>query len=166
MQNPFETTIERVLGHEGGYVNNPKDKGGETNWGITIAVARANGYAGDMRVLSREQAIEIYRSAFWQRNQCDELPPALAFQYFDACVNHGGANAAKMLQRACGVVADGVVGKMTLSAVQTQPEKEIALKFNAERLRFYTDIATFSTFGKGWTRRVADNLVYLAMDFA
>lgn len=160
----FETAIERVLGHEGGYSNHPADKGGATNWGITQATARANGYMGDMRVLSRQQAIEIYRVVFWQRYRCDALPPALAYQYFDACVNHGANNASKMLQRACGVVADGVVGKQTLDAVARQSDRDLVLKFNAERLRFYTSLGNFGTFAKGWTRRVADNLVYAAMD--
>lgn len=164
MSDQFILFINRVLGHEGGYNNHPADKGGETNWGITIATARANGYTGDMRFLSREQAIEIYRKAFWERYQCDKLPSALAFQYFDACVNHGAAHAAKFLQRACGVIADGVIGEQTLTAVARQSDRDLVLKFNAERTRFYTQLPTFGTFGKGWMRRQADNLIYAAMD--
>lgn len=164
MSDQFNQYIERILAHEGGYSNHPRDKGGETNWGITHATARANGFTGDMRFLSREQAIEIYRKAFWERYHADKLPSALAFQYFDACVNHGAAHAAKFLQRACGVVADGVVGEQTLAAVSRQLERDLVFKFNAERTRFYTQLSTFSTFGKGWMRRVADNLVYAAMD--
>lgn len=164
MSDQFILFINRVLGHEGGYNNHPADKGGETNWGITIATARANGYTGDMRFLSREQAIEIYSKAFWERYQCDKLPSALAFQYFDACVNHGAAHAAKFLQRACGVIADGVIGEQTLTAVARQSDRDLVLKFNAERTRFYTQLPTFGTFGKGWMRRQADNLIYAAMD--
>ena len=164
MSDQFILFINRVLGHEGGYNNHPADKGGETNWGITIATARANGYTGDMRFLSREQAIEIYSKAFWERYQCDKLPSALAFQYFDACVNHGAAHAAKFLQRACGVIADGVIGEQTLTAVARQSDRDLVLKFNAERTRFYTQLPTFGTFGKGWMRRQADNLMYAAMD--
>ena len=164
MADRFLTFIERVLGHEGGYSNHPADKGGETNWGITIATARANGYTGDMRFLSREQAIEIYRKAFWERYQCDKLPSALAFQYFDACVNHGAAHAAKFLQRACGAVADGMVGEQTLAAVSRQSDRNLTLKFHAERTKFYTNLSTFSAVGKGWMRRQADNLIYAAMD--
>ena len=164
MSDQFILFINRVLGHEGGYSNHPADKGGETNWGITIATARANGYTGNMRFLSREQAIEIYRKAFWERYQCDKLPSALAFQYFDACVNHGASYAAKFLQRACGVAADGMVGEQTLAAVSRQSDRDLVLKFNAERTRFYTQLPTFGTFGKGWMRRQADNLIYAAMD--
>lgn len=164
MSNQFNQYIDRILAHEGGYSNHPADKGGETNWGVTIATARANGYTGSMRSMTREQAIEIYRKAFWEANQCNKLPPALAFQYFDACVNHGARHAAKFLQRACGVDDDGIVGARTLTAVHTQPEMDLVLKFNAERTRFYTQLGTFSTFGKGWMRRVADNLVYATQD--
>lgn len=160
----FLIYIDRILAHEGGYVNHPRDIGGETNWGITKRTAQANGFQGDMRFLSREQAIEIYRKAFWEAYQCDKLPSALAFQYFDACINNGYGNAAKMLQRACGVVADGMVGERTLEAANKQPEMQLVCKFFAERTRFFTQIRTFDTFGKGWMRRIADNLVYAAMD--
>ena len=164
MSDQFILFINRILGHEGGYSNHPADKGGETNWGITKTTARANGYTGDMRFLSREQAIEIYRKAFWEKYQCDKLPSALAFQYFDACVNHGASHAAKFLQRACGVAADGMVGEQTLAAVSRQSDRDLTLKFHAERTKFYTHLSTFSAFGKGWMRRQADNLIYAAMD--
>lgn len=166
MPDKFKQYIERVLAHEGGYSKHPRDKGGETNWGITHAIACANGYTGDMRFLSREQAIGIYHKAFWKKYQCDKLPNALAFQYFDACVNHGAIYAAKFLQRACGAVVDGVVGEQTLSAVSRQTDRALTLKFHAERTRFYTSLTTFNTFGKGWMRRQADNLVYAARDLA
>lgn len=61
----FEKAIERVLGHEGGYVHHPRDPGGETNWGITRRTAQANGYKGSMRQMTRTQAVEIYRRAYW-----------------------------------------------------------------------------------------------------
>ena len=64
MSITFDEVFERTIGHEGGYVNNPKDPGGETNWGITIKTARENGYTGSMKSMSRLQAKEIYRVAF------------------------------------------------------------------------------------------------------
>jgi len=67
MSITFDEVFERTIGHEGGYVNNPKDPGGETNWGITIKTARDNGYTGSMKSMSRLQAKEIYRVAFWNR---------------------------------------------------------------------------------------------------
>lgn len=164
MAERFLIFINRVLGHEGGYVNDPRDAGGETNWGITKRTAQANGYTGDMRVLSREQAIEIYRKAFWERYRCDQLPMSVAFQFFDACINHGHGNAARMLQRAVGVADDGVIGNITLEAVHKLPESNLLLLFNAERLVFYTKLKSFATFGRGWSNRVAQNLRFAAGD--
>lgn len=164
MNQDFLNNIERVLAHEGGYVNDPRDPGGETNFGITRATARQAGYTGKMRDLTRQKAIEIYYKQFWLGNQCDQLPRALAFQYFDACVNHGAKNATRFLQQAAGVKVDGFLGQATLKAIQKQPENELILRFNESRLRFYTQLSTFKTYGKGWTKRVADNLAFAQND--
>ena len=160
----FGAFINRVLSHEGGYVNHQKDPGGETNWGVTLRTARANGYTGAMRNMTREDAIGIYYQAFWLRYRCAEMPDAVAFQFFDACVNHGFGNASRMLQRAVGVADDGVVGNITLAAVARLPENDVLLRFNAERLDFYAKLSTFASFGKGWVRRVSGNLRHAAAD--
>lgn len=160
----FDEIFERVIGHEGGYVNHPDDPGGETNFGITISTARANGYAGHMVDMTRDQAKEIYRKAFWERVKGDKLHPALAFQLFDACVNHGIGNGVRMLQRAAGVADDGAIGDVTMRAVQAISAPDMVMRFNAERLEFYTKLKTFSTFGRGWINRVAGNLRYGAKD--
>lgn len=160
----FDQFIERVLSHEGGYVNHPQDPGGETNWGVTKRTAVANGYTGSMRAMTRNQAIEIYRKAFWQRYHADKMLDAVAFQFFDACINHGYGNAARMLQRAAGVADDGVIGQISLQAINTFPENDLLLRFNAERILFYTRLKTFGTFGRGWVRRVAENLLHAASD--
>lgn len=160
----FQQIFNRLMGHEGGYANHPQDPGGETNWGITKRTALANGYTGSMRAMTREQAYQIYEKAFWQRYNCDQLTPSVAYQFFDAVVNHGSGNASRMLQRAAGVADDGVIGKITLKAINAMSENDLLLRFNAERLKFYTKLSTFSTFGKGWVNRVADNLEYAAQD--
>ncbi len=164
MSEKFKQFMNRVLSYEGGYSSHPADKGGETNWGITRRTARANGYHGSMREMTRDQAIEIYHSAFWLRYRCEEMPDALAFQFFDAAINHGYGNAARILQRAVGVADDGIIGNITMAAIQKLPENEILFKFNAERIVFYTKLSTFPTFGKGWLRRLAENLIHAAND--
>lgn len=164
MSGKFEQFIERVLSHEGGYVNHKDDPGGETNWGVTKNTARANGYTGSIREMTRKDAVEIYRRAFWVRYQADKMPEAVAFQFFDACVNHGYGNAARMLQRAAGVPDDGIIGAVSLAAVNAAPENDLLLRFNAERLMFYAKLGTFASFGKGWIRRVAQNLIHAAGD--
>jgi len=160
----FDQAFERLIGHEGGYVNHPDDPGGETNWGITLRTAREAGYTGDMRSLTRDQAKEIYRTAYWGRARADQYDGAIAFQVFDAAVNHGIGNAIRFLQRAAGVADDGAVGPMTLGAIKAMPVTDVLARFNAERLEFYTKLSTWPTFGKGWARRVAGNLRYAAED--
>ena len=160
----FTQILNRLIGHEGGYVNAPRDPGGETNWGITKRTAQANGYQGSMRAMTREQAYKIYYSAFWLRYQCDKMPEAVAYQFFDAAVNHGLGNASRMLQRAVGVVDDGVIGNMTIAAIKKMAISDVIMRLNAERLEFYCKLSTFTTFGKGWVRRVAGNLKYGAID--
>ncbi|QBH20851.1 hypothetical protein EYC51_15905 [Alcaligenes faecalis] len=160
----FEAAFERLIGHEGGYVNHPDDPGGETNWGITLRTARAAGYTGSMRDLTREQAKEIYRAEYWSRARSEELDGAIAFQVFDAAVNHGIGNAIRFLQRAAEVADDGAIGPVTLAAVKAMSVTDVLARFNAERLIFYTNLSTWGSFGRGWARRVAGNLQYAAED--
>lgn len=160
----FGDYIERILAHEGGFVDHPADPGGATNLGITERVARAHGYKGAMRSLPRATAIAIYRRGYWDAVKGDQLPPAVAFQVFDAAVNHGPGNAIRWLQRAVGVANDGRIGPITLGRTLSLPPTDVVLRFLAERVKFYTDLSTFPTFGRGWMRRVAGNLRHAAED--
>ncbi len=122
-----------ILGKEGGYVNNPNDKGGPTNWGITQAVARAHGYTGDMRNLTRQQALDILEADYWTGPRFDQISvmsSAIAAELCDTGVNMGPAVAAKFLQRVLNVmnnqgrlyadiVADGQIGPRTISALRS-----------------------------------------------
>lgn len=146
--------MKRLLGNEGGFVDNPKDPGGATNYGITEKVARAHGYQGDMRSLPMTTAIAIYERDYWTPIKADQLPDHLRFHVFDAAVNSGTSQAIKWLQRAAGVNEDGIIGPRTLSASSIVTPA----KYSAIRLRFMTSLSTWSTFGKGWARRIADNL--------
>ena len=154
----FDNAFDLLIGNEGGYVNNPADPGGETNWGITRAVAIDNCYDGSMKLMPKETAKQIYKKMYWDKLQCDRLPFVVAFQLFDAGVNHGNSQAVKFLQRALSVVDDGVIGAKTITATNALDDLQIVMLFNAERIEFYTALKTFSTFGKGWVRRVASNL--------
>lgn len=155
----FRTYIDRILGSEGGYVNDPRDPGGETNWGI------AKRFYPDLDIahITRDQAIEIYYRDFWARlGGGSALANALVFQLLDAGVNHGIGNAVRMLQRAVGVLDDGNIGALTLAAIVLLPVDKVIMRFNAERVDFYTKLAGWDTFGRGWARRVALNLRYAA----
>lgn len=150
----IEQALKHLLGNEGGYSDNPADPGGKTMYGVTERVARAFGYKGEMRDLPLSTATEIYRKNYWAPIKADQLPDALRFHVFDAAVNSGVSQAVKFLQRAAGVTEDGVIGPQTLSAAN----RVSVAKYSAIRLQFMTSLSTWSSFGKGWARRIADNL--------
>lgn len=154
----FDEAFDALLGNEGGYSSNPADPGGETMWGVTARVARANGYTGAMRELPRETAKAIYRQMYWAPLRCDSMPDTLKFTLFDAAVNSGVKQAIVWLQRAMDVGDDGVLGPLTLEAAQRANGLRLAVKFTAERLDFMTSLPTWQNFGKGWARRIANNM--------
>lgn len=160
----FDIAVKRVLEHEGGYSHHRRDPGGATNYGITKRVARLHGYTGDMRDFPVEKAIEIYRKDYWMAVRGDELPPATAWQVFDAAVNSGPRKAIHWLQGAVGVIQDGIIGPRTMAAVKAKGDAKTAVAILAERLDFMTDLNTWDVFGKGWARRIADNIRYAAGD--
>ena len=164
MSLTFQQIFDRLIRREGGYVNDPRDPGGETNWGVTKRTAQANGYTGNMKTMTRQQAYEIYYRAFWLRYNCEQMPDAVAYQFFDAAVNHGFGNASRMLQRAVGVLDDGIIGKYSLEAINRNPISDTLMVLNGERLNFYIRLKNFDRYGKGWVNRVAQNLRYGAQD--
>jgi lysozyme family protein len=153
----FDTAFERLLGHEGGYINDLRDSGGATNWGVTQAVARANGYSGDMRDFTQAQSKVIYRKSYWDAVRADELPESLRFDIFDGAVNSGVGQSIRWLQRAVGADADGALGPQTLAAARATPDA--AAKYNGHRLMFMTGLKVWPAFGGGWARRIASNLI-------
>ena len=152
-----DRAFTELLGHEGSYSNHPADPGGETMWGITIAVARENGYAGEMKDMPQSVAKAIYRKRYWL-DIFDQTPYRVAFQVFDGAVNSGVVQSVKWLQRAVGVKDDGQFGPITLRAVQAASPANVVLLFNAERLLFMSGLSTWASFGRGWARRIAGNL--------
>jgi len=151
----FDTAFHELLGHEGGYVDHPKDPGGATNWGVTERVARATGYAGHMRDFPVEMAKAIYRKQYWDAVRADELPEALRYPTFDAAVNSGTTQAVKWLQRAVGAVDDGKIGPETLRMANGGNPHQAARRMLGQRLRFMTELPTWPAFGRGWSKRVA-----------
>ena len=150
--------LETILHHEGGYVNHPKDPGGETNLGVTKRVYEDFGGTKDMKDLTREDVEPIYKKNYWDRVKGDQLPAGLDLCVFDFGVNAGTGRAAKYLQTLIGTVADGGIGPNTLKTLDSYIQKngvENTIKsYQADRQKFYESLDTFATFGKGWTRRV------------
>lgn len=122
-----DTIMAKLLGEEGGYTDNPSDPGGETNFGITKAVARANGFEGDMRAMTQDDAKSIYRRIYFEAPHFDDVfdvSPGIAAELFDTGVNMGVATAAQFLQRSLNAftphcLADGQIGPGTMACLKS-----------------------------------------------
>ena len=156
----YQKCLETILHHEGGYVNHPKDPGGETNLGVTKRVYEEWGGTKDMKDLTVEDVAPIYRKNYWDRLKGDDLPKGLDLCVFDFGVNAGTGRSAKYLQNLIGTTADGGIGPNTLKAVNNYVDEvglELAVKnFQEARQGYYERLKTFETFGRGWTRRVTE----------
>lgn len=162
----FDEAFDLLLGHEGEYSTDVSDPGnwtggrvglGEmkgTKWGIS-----AKSYPHlDIKDLTKADAKKIYRDDFWGVIRGDELPPKLRFHAFDAAVNSGPGWATIWLQRAIGAAVDGKLGSVTLATAHRADPLAAAVLLNTERLLFMTSAVGWSTQGKGWARRIANNL--------
>lgn len=150
----FDTAFERLIGHEGGYVNHPSDPGGETRYGIS-----KRSYPGeDIAGMTLARAKEIYRRDFWGPAGCDAVPPGIRFDLFDFAVNSGTRTAIRALQRCVGAHPDGVIGPKTLQAINDANPHILRARLNGERLEFMASLSTWPAFGRGWARRIAANL--------
>lgn len=150
-----QRVIDEIIRVEGGYVNDPRDSGGETNFGITVAVARANGYNGSMRDMPREVAFDIYVAKYWDAVRGDdlvELSEAVAEEVVDTSVNMGSGRAGKFLQRAlnvlgdCGLKVDGAIGPATLASLRKymgkrDDEETLVKALNCLQGAYYIDLA-------------------------
>lgn len=156
----FDASFERLLGSEGGYVNDPADPGGETKWGIS----KRSYPQLDIANLTQDDAKVVYRRDFWDAAKLQDMPTAVAFQLFDFAVNSGIGTAIRKLQQAIGVADDGHFGALSWDALRALSEADTVLKLNAARLRYMTMLKNWPNHGKGWARRIADNLDYGATD--
>ena len=157
----LEQAFDLLIQHEGGYANLANDPGGETRYGITKAVARENGYQGDMQELPLETAKQIAKVKYWDKVQADVWPPALRFDLFDTAYNSGPTQAIKLMQRALNVADDGKIGPKTLLAAKMADRVRVVARFNAYRLKFLVDLKNWKSFSRGWVIRVANNLLNL-----
>mgnify|MGYP003324626886 FL=1 len=153
----FDEIIEVVLHHEGGYVNDPKDPGGETNFGIS-----KRAYPDvDIKNLTKDGAKDIYKKDYWEKNRCDELPEDLRHVYFDMCVNMGRGRATKIMQetanaKGANLKVDGGMGPKTVGAM-----KNVGLqRVRAYRVKYYADLVTrkpdLEKIYFGWFRRALE----------
>lgn len=156
----FLEVFDRLMGHEGNYSNDPNDPGGETKWGIS-----KRAYPNlIIKLLTREQARDIYLRDFWNPLQMMLLPFSVAFQLFDFAVNSGIETSIRYFQRALNVADDGHFGPISKKAMEESTETDMIMNLNAERLEFMTKLKNWPHHGKGWAIRIANNLRFGALD--
>ena len=178
----FEKSLSFVFGNEGGYSNDPRDNGGETNLGITQSTLdrarlEINGLPSSVRNLTRAQAEEIYRVMYWEESKADMMPYPLCTLHFDAAVNHGVGGAGKLLQKTINnyalkasldarVDVDGAVGPKTLAALCQCLDVAgnvplICEIYCNEREKYYKSIVennpSQGVFLRGWLNRLERN---------
>ena len=148
----FDRAFEIIIGHEGGYVLDSRDPGGETKYGISKRAYPSL----NIKELTLADARVIYLADYWVEIEADSLPDSARLMVFDCAVNTGVGMAKKLLQRAVGTKDDGIIGPKTRAAISNTPD--LAMRFAGFWLQYYTDLPGWQTYGRGWTRRVANDL--------
>jgi lysozyme family protein len=156
----FDKCFELVLEDEGGYVNDPRDPGGRTNMGVTQraweSYLNRSVTETEMRTLTPENVKPFYKAMYWDKLKGDQLPAGVDYAAYDLAVNSGVSRAAKWLQEIAGVAVDGIIGPKSLEAIRACDAEEVVDVICDMRLEFLQRLSTFGTFGKGWSRRVAE----------
>jgi lysozyme family protein len=160
--------IDQLIEREGGYVDHPADRGGPTNFGVTIRTLSDYRHsltlctAKDVEKLTLAEARRIYKKMYWEEPRFNDLrlSPVLTEMVFDAGVHHGPTQAAKMLQDAIGVEADGIIGAKTLAMAARLDAPHLAAWFMAERNLFLGRLLTRdpsqAVFAHGWDKRISE----------
>jgi lysozyme family protein len=157
MKENYAQALKQVLTYEGGKVDDPRDPGGRTAFGVTQNTYNAwrkkqNLPIVDVFTISQNEVAAIYRQEYWDRIRGDDLPSGVDFAVFDFAVNSGVSKAAKTLQSVVGVTQDGVIGPATIQAAKNY----VAMAVTNKRLSFMQSLSIWSTFGRGWSARIAD----------
>jgi lysozyme family protein len=158
-RNNFKNCLPVILKHEGGWADHPRDPGGATMKGITLATFRRykpGASKQELRAISDEDVARIYRDGYWSPVRGEDLQAGVDLAVFDFGVNSGPNRAAKHLQAVAGVKQDGAVGAVTLTALSGKRGDDVVKKLCARRLSFVRGLRTFDVFGKGWSRRIAE----------
>ena len=159
MANNFYTCLAFTLQQEGEWSDDPRDPGGATMEGVTLATYRefkqdSSLTADDLRGISSDEIAAIYQKDYWTAVHGDELPPGVDLSVFDMDVN-AGHNSIKLLQAALGVDVDGDVGPQTLGKAAAADPVQLINSLAIHQGNYYRSLRTFPEFGKGWLSRVS-----------
>lgn len=177
----FEQAIKTVLHHEGGFVNDPVDPGGATNFGVSIRYLKQRGDldgdgvldgdldgdgdidVDDIKNMTRAQAEDLYRTGFWNKHKLDSIDEyIIAERVFDMVVNMGPRQAGKVVQRACnyfgkGLVVDGIMGPASFGAINSLNAQKLLREIRFNHADFYLNLIerrpALAKFRDGWLRR-------------
>ena len=163
----FDRAFTALIGNEGSYTSDPKDRGNWTSGKVGVGTLKGTKYgisamtypSVDIKNLTLDNAKKIYFNDFWLKAHCHELPNSIRFDVFDMAVNSGVGITIKTLQKAIGADADGIIGSQTKKLLEFYDQERLDKRLSAQRLLYICDIGTFPTYGKGWVRRVANNLL-------
>lgn len=163
----FNEAFARLIEHEGGFTDDPKDRGNWTTGMIGKGELKGTKYGISAMVyphlnikgLTLEAAKEIYYRDYWQKAGCELVPAAIKFDLFDMAVNSGVVTAIKTLQRSVGALDDGNLGPKSMASIVATPSTLIQARFNGHRLLFMTKTPAWTTYSKGWATRIATNLI-------
>jgi uncharacterized protein (TIGR02594 family) len=157
----YGEALARLLVHEGGNDDDPRDPGGRTSRGILqrewdVWRRTRPGLPADVWRAPQNEIEAIYRQNYWNALRCDDLPAGVDYAVFDYGVNSGIGRAAKVLQRLVATAVDGEVGPDTITAARRANAAALIAAICDERLAFLQGLRTWPTFGKGWGRRVRE----------
>ena len=167
----FPQAFKILIGHEGKYQNDYWDRG---NWktgrvGLGKRTGTKFGISSmtypdipSIKDMSLDTARKIYRRDFWDKVQAESLPETVRFEVFDMAVNAGISTSSKILQKACGAKPDGKIGKNTLAKANSIDPSKLFVSFCAHRIIYYSRLGLWKKYGKGWTLRVAKNMLVFA----
>jgi lysozyme family protein len=163
MNKRFLDAYAIVMEYEGGYVNHPNDPGGETYKGIS---RRAHPNWKGWQLIDQKKPVpeqlvqEFYYNNYWLKLRCDEMPYPVGEYLFDFGVNAGITRAIITVQKVLNVKVDGVLGSVTIAAIQRQDPQNLMYQLLAERINYYTTItiqrSQFQVFFLGWIRRTIE----------
>ena len=146
----FNRAVNIVLEMEGGYVNDPRDPGGETRYGIS---KRSYPHI-NIKELTKGHAKDIYHRDYWNACMCEGLPEQLRLMVFDCAVNQGVRFASTTLQQLVRARQDGKVGPKTLGLVSEFNLAKLLENYAVKRLQRYSINPNFDRYGKGWLDRL------------
>lgn len=168
MKENFSKFMPHVLEYEGSdYEDHPEDPGGPTKFGITIYdIANREGIShvnikknwtklkNLVKSLTKEQALKIYKTKYWDKVKGDQLPSGIDCIICDHGINAGPSKSIRIAQEVLGIEIDGRLGPKTLESLKKAEPKKFIAEFSEGRRNYYKSLPHFKTFGKGWLNRV------------